>query len=117
MAPKNEDVLKNVIKNKGPVSVAIDASGSEFQFYHQGIYKSSSCSSVNLNHAVIAVGYGTYKNEDYFIVRNRFIFGLFVLSILVGVLVGVTKVTSKLQEMPKIGAVLLWMVLSQYFNI
>lgn len=43
---------------KGPVSVAVNAGSSIFQFYKSGVIASTSCGT-SLNHGVTAVGYGT----------------------------------------------------------
>eukprot|EP00798_Chlamydomonas_sp_ICE-L_P014304 gene14304-20285_t len=48
----------------GPVSVFIDASGSNFQLYAGGIYKSSVCSPFELNHIVTIVGYNMKLHNE-----------------------------------------------------
>jgi len=56
--------------HQGPVSVGIDASQSTFQFYTNGVYYDPNCSSQQLDHGVLAVGWGTLSGEAYWIVKN-----------------------------------------------
>ncbi|EFJ08849.1 hypothetical protein SELMODRAFT_428615 [Selaginella moellendorffii] len=70
-AESEADLLKAVANQ--PVSVAIEASGRNFQLYSGGVY-TGHC-GYELDHGVVAVGYGTSKTPDgvatdYWIVRN-----------------------------------------------
>ncbi|OXK63657.1 C1 family peptidase, partial [Escherichia coli] len=56
--------------NDRPVSVAIDASHNSFQLYTSGVYYEPECSSSQLDHGVLVVGYGTDGSSDYWIVKN-----------------------------------------------
>jgi len=66
---EDEDALTTVLAVKGPVSVAINAALRSFQFYETGVYDEPTCDD-NLDHAVLAVGYGTENGKDYFLVKN-----------------------------------------------
>jgi len=55
--------------NSQPVSVAIQADQSVFQFYKGGVMSDPACGT-QLDHAVLAAGYGNEGGEDYFLVRN-----------------------------------------------
>lgn len=66
----NEAKLQEAIATVGPISVAIDASQSSFQFYRTGVYDEPYCSSTALDHGVLAAGYGTYNGKAYYLVKN-----------------------------------------------
>jgi len=54
--------------NEGPVSIAIEADETNFQYYSSGVL-TASCGT-NLDHGVLAVGYGTMDGTDYYRVKN-----------------------------------------------
>lgn len=67
----DEEAMKKAIATVGPVSVAIDASHESFQFYSEGVYFEPQCDSQQLDHGVLAVGYGTDDDgQDFWIVKN-----------------------------------------------
>ncbi|KAJ8984252.1 hypothetical protein NQ317_007484 [Molorchus minor] len=72
----NEEYLKAAIATVGPIAVGIDASVSSFRQYASGVYYEEACNdgSVDpenaLDHAVLAIGYGTEDGQDYWLIKN-----------------------------------------------
>jgi cathepsin L len=66
----SEADLMTAVEKIGPVSVAIDASHDSFQMYSSGVYYEPACSPNQLDHGVLAVGYGTSGSSDYWLVKN-----------------------------------------------
>jgi len=64
----SESKLKALIAQYGAVSVAIYASDRGFGNYAKGVFQG--CSSKRINHAVLAVGYGTEGGVPYWLVKN-----------------------------------------------
>lgn len=65
--PGSEDGLKQAVAIVGPISVGIDA--EPIFFYSSGIFSDPDCGGA-VDHAVLAVGYGTVGEEDYWLVKN-----------------------------------------------
>ncbi|GER42175.1 cysteine protease [Striga asiatica] len=63
----DEQALKKAVAHQ-PVSVAIEAGGRAFQLYQSGVF-TGQCGT-DLDHGVVAVGYGKENGTDYWIVRN-----------------------------------------------
>lgn len=67
----NEHALAVALFKHGPVSVGIDATLGTFQFYMRGVYYDPNCNKDDINHAVLAVGFGvTARGKKYWIVKN-----------------------------------------------
>ncbi|CAL8358653.1 unnamed protein product [Arctogadus glacialis] len=67
----DERALAVALFKAGPVSVGIDAGLGTFQFYQHGVYYDRNCNAEDINHAVLAVGFGvTAKGKKYWIIKN-----------------------------------------------
>ncbi|KAK4746833.1 hypothetical protein SAY87_025870 [Trapa incisa] len=66
-----EDELKHAVAVVRPVSVAFQVV-SGFRFYKSGVYTSDTCGStpMDVNHAVLAVGYGIEDGVPYWLIKN-----------------------------------------------
>lgn len=69
----DEDQLTLSLAYYNPVSIAFEVV-DDFRFYKEGVYSSDKCGNgpTDVNHAVLAVGYGTCKkcNTPFYIVKN-----------------------------------------------
>jgi len=70
----DEETLKQVVANFGPVSVGMIASLDSFYRYYTGVYFDDKCPNdfLSIDHGVLIVGYGHDKESklDYWIVKN-----------------------------------------------
>ncbi|XP_063906830.1 procathepsin L-like [Zophobas morio] len=68
----SEEALKDAVGTVGPISVGVDA--TKWQFYSEGVFYDATCKTEanSLNHAVLAVGYGTEDDGEYWLVKNSY---------------------------------------------
>lgn len=66
------EAMKVALFKHGPLSIAIDAGHKTFSYYANGVYYEPECRNNldGLDHAVLAVGYGKLKGEDYWLIKN-----------------------------------------------
>ncbi|GIY89288.1 cathepsin K [Caerostris extrusa] len=79
----DEEALKVAVATVGPISVSIAAASDMFDYSKNGIYDSNKCKNdtKSLNHAVLAVGYGTENGKDYWLVKNSWELALVTMDI------------------------------------
>lgn len=63
---RNENIMKAVLNEVGPIAVSINAAPKTFQLYSTGVYDDPQCLSTTVNHAMLLVGY----TEDAWILKN-----------------------------------------------
>jgi C1A family cysteine protease len=68
VTPSTVSQMKAAVTQQ-PTAVAIQANMPCFQFYTTGVMDNARCGT-NLDHAVLAVGYGTESGKDYWLVKN-----------------------------------------------
>ncbi|XP_052758523.1 pro-cathepsin H-like [Galleria mellonella] len=64
----DENTLASYLQQKGPISVAVDA--TDFQTYTAGVLQSCRTYSSPKLHAVLLVGYGNENGEPIWIIKN-----------------------------------------------
>lgn len=67
---RDEETLKAIVARVGPVAVAMNAMLPSFHLYRGGLYNVPNCNPKLINHAVLVVGYGTSKGQDFWLVKN-----------------------------------------------
>ena len=65
--PSSDEAMMLALSTQ-PVSIAIQADQRDFQLYQSGVF-TGSCGTA-LDHGVLTVGYGTEKNDDFYLVKN-----------------------------------------------
>jgi C1A family cysteine protease len=68
VTPNNEAALMQALA-KNPVSVAVEADTSVFQFYSSGVLDNKGCGT-NLDHGITLTAWGTDAGKDYWKVKN-----------------------------------------------
>jgi len=64
----SEIKMASTLYTDGPLSACLDA--TPFQFYTGGIIDSSDCSSIQIDHCITLVGYGSSNGTDFWKIKN-----------------------------------------------
>lgn len=68
--PVNNDAAFQAAVAAQPVSMAIEADASCFQFYSSGVLNCPTCGT-ELEHSMLATGYGVSGSTPYYIIKNQ----------------------------------------------
>jgi hypothetical protein len=73
--PGSEPVISNkqafkAALRKGPLNISFRVTDDSFFFYGKGILPGNLCPAGNLNHAMLAVGYGVENSVEYALIQN-----------------------------------------------
>lgn len=66
----NTNALISAITQQ-PVVVLVDASSDIFRYYRSGVINSPLCFTGNINHGLVAVGYGVRDGQQYIKLKNQ----------------------------------------------
>ena len=66
----NKEGFKAALR-KGPLNVSFRVTDDSFFFYGDGILPANLCAGGNLNHAMLAVGYGVENSLEYALIQNQ----------------------------------------------
>ena len=66
----NKDAFKAALR-RGPINISFRVSDNSFFFYSGGILPGDLCPKGDLNHAMLAVGYGVENSVEYAIIQNQ----------------------------------------------
>lgn len=69
MVPGSDVAQMKAALAQQPLSVSIEADTAVFQTYTSGILNSTACGTT-LDHAVLAVGWGTENGQEYWLIKN-----------------------------------------------
>ncbi|GFO47243.1 cathepsin l [Plakobranchus ocellatus] len=69
---ENDEAMKVAVATLGPLATSVDANSTEFKHYKGVVFDNPSCGSVDINHSVLVVGYGSDGRQDYWIVKNSY---------------------------------------------
>jgi len=67
---QNKQDMKVALATVGPVAVHVHAGHRGFSMYSGGVFNDATCGNKNVDHGVVACGYGTANGQDYILIKN-----------------------------------------------